>query len=58
MLVVDKDDGIVKAASNLMGVDVVLAKDLNVELLAPGCHAGRLTVYTKSALKQLEERLC
>ena len=58
LLVVDKDDGIVKAASNLMGVDVVLAKDLNVELLAPGCHAGRLTVYTKSALKQLEERLC
>jgi large subunit ribosomal protein L4e len=55
LLVVGKDNGISKAASNLLGVDVVLAKDLNVELLAPGAHAGRLTVWTKSALGYLEE---
>ncbi len=45
-----------KAAENLPGVDVVSAKDLNVEHLAPGAHAGRLTIYTKSAVKELEKR--
>ncbi len=58
LIVVDKDDGIIKAAKNLPGVDAVLVKDLNVELLAPGCHAGRLTVWTKSAVNYLGEWLC
>ncbi len=58
LLVVDRDGGVVKAAKNLPGVDVVLVKDLNVELLAPGCHAGRLTVWTKSAVEYLGEWLC
>ena len=58
LLVVDKDDGVVKAAKNLPGVDAVLVKDLNVELLAPGCHAGRLTVWTKSAVEYLGDWLC
>jgi large subunit ribosomal protein L4e len=42
------------AARNLPGVDVVLVKDLNVELLAPGAKPGRLTVFTKSAIEYLE----
>jgi large subunit ribosomal protein L4e len=58
LLVVGEDNGILKAAKNLPGVDVVLAKDLNVELLAPGAHAGRLTVWTKSAIEHLEGWLC
>jgi large subunit ribosomal protein L4e len=58
LLVVGKDDGIVKSAKNLPGVDVVLVKDLNVELLAPGCKAGRLTVWTKSAVEYLRGWLC
>lgn len=58
LLVVDKDDGVLKAAKNLPGVDAVLVKDLNVELLAPGCKAGRLTVWTKSALEYLGDWLC
>jgi len=58
LLVVGKDDGIIKAANNLPGVDAVLVKDLNVELLAPGCHAGRLTVWSKSAVEYLGEWLC
>ncbi len=45
-----------KAAKNLPGVDVVSAKDLNVEHLAPGAQPGRLTVYTKSAIRALEKR--
>ncbi len=57
LVVVSRVCDAMKAAKNLAGVDVVLAKDLNVELLAPGGHAGRLTVYTKSAIAQLGERL-
>ncbi len=45
-----------KAAENIPGVDVVPAKDLNVEHLAPGAHPGRLTVWTKGAIKELEKR--
>ncbi|MEM3072952.1 MAG: 50S ribosomal protein L4, partial [Candidatus Bathyarchaeia archaeon] len=30
---------------------------LNVEALAPGTHPGRLTVWSESALKRLEEKL-
>jgi len=58
LLVVSKDNGVIKAAKNLPGVDAVLVKDLNVELLAPGCHPGRLTVWTKSAVEYLGEWLC
>ena len=58
LLVVGKDDGVIKAAKNLPGVDAVLVKDLNVELLAPGCVAGRLTVWTKSAIEYLRGWLC
>jgi len=29
-------------------------ENLNAELLAPGTHPGRLTVWTKSAFEKLE----
>ncbi|AEA46995.1 50S ribosomal protein L4 [Archaeoglobus veneficus] len=58
LVVVSKPCSVMNAARNLPGVDVVLAKDLNVELLAPGTHPGRLTVWTKSALNVLEGWLC
>ncbi len=54
LLVVGEDKGVIKASKNLPGVDAVLVKDLNVELLAPGCKAGRLTVWSKSAIEYLE----
>jgi large subunit ribosomal protein L4e len=57
LIVVGEDKGVSKAASNLPGVDVVLLKDLNVELLAPGCHAGRLTVWSRVAMDWLDEWL-
>ncbi len=50
-------DNLLKAAKNLPGVDVVRAKNLNVELLAPGGLAGRLTVFTKSAIDYLGDWL-
>lgn len=52
-----KNVPLVKAAKNIPGVDVVSAKDLNVEHLAPGTHAGRLTIWSKSAIEKLKERI-
>ncbi|MCS7094957.1 MAG: 50S ribosomal protein L4 [Thaumarchaeota archaeon] len=56
LLVVSKDVGVSRAVRNLPGVDVVLAKDLSVLHLAPGGHPGRLTVFTASALSELQRR--
>ena len=53
LLVVKTKSGLAQAARNLPGVDVVAAKDLNAEDLAPGGDIGRLTVFTKSALEAL-----
>jgi len=55
LIVISKDDGIVKAARNFPGVDVVNVKDLNPELLAPGCHPGRLTIWTVSSIEELRK---
>jgi large subunit ribosomal protein L4e len=55
LLVVSEDLGIVKAASNLPGVDVVKLPNLNAELLAPGAHPGRLVVWSRSAFSSLDE---
>jgi len=30
-------------------------KDLNTEMLAPGTHAGRLTLYTESSISKMEK---
>jgi len=45
-----------KAARNLAGVDVATASEVNVEDLAPGTHAGRLTIFTESALEEVADR--
>ncbi|MEJ5327948.1 MAG: 50S ribosomal protein L4 [Candidatus Bathyarchaeia archaeon] len=53
LIVVAENKGIAEAASNLPGVDVATISNLNVELLAPGTHPGRLTLWTSGAIKQL-----
>lgn len=45
---------VLTAARNLTGVDVVTPEMLSTELTAPGGDAGRLTVFSKSALSRLE----
>ena len=55
LLVIANDEGVSKAARNISGVDVVLVDQLNTEHLAPGTHAGRLTVWTKSSIDYLRE---
>ncbi|MFX0068217.1 MAG: 50S ribosomal protein L4 [Promethearchaeota archaeon] len=55
LLIITDNQGILKAAANHPGLDIVNIKNLNAELLAPGIHAGRLTIWTESAIQQLNE---
>jgi len=55
LIVIAEDRGIAEAARNMPGVDVATVSDLNVEMLAPGTHAGRLTVWTNGAIEKLEK---
>jgi len=56
-LVIVKKRGMVdRAFRNFPGVKVVDVKSLSVNDLAPGTHPGRLTIWSESALKGLEER--
>jgi len=55
LLVVAENGGIVQAARNIMGVDVSAVNNLNAELLAPGTHPGRLTIWSKSAFQKIDE---
>lgn len=54
-LIVVSGGDILKSARNIAGVDVVSVDKLKVKDLAPGTHAGRLTVYTEAALKRIGE---
>ena len=54
LLIVGEDKVLRRAASNIPGVDVVTPKSLNVELLAPGTHLGRLTILSESALREID----
>jgi large subunit ribosomal protein L4e len=54
LLVIANNDGVAEAARNIPGVDVTSVENLNAELLAPGTHPGRLTVWTNSAFEKVE----
>ncbi len=43
------------SVKNIPGVDVVPFHGLTVEMLAPGCDPGRVTIWSKEALKKLSE---
>ncbi len=55
LLVITKNEGVAEAARNLPGIEVASVENLNAELLAPGTHSGRLTVWTNSALEKVEK---
>jgi len=55
LLVIVENEGVVEAARNVPGVDIVSVNGLNVELLAPGTHLGRLTVWTNSAFEKVDK---
>jgi large subunit ribosomal protein L4e len=53
LIVVVDGKTIIAAASNLPGVEVTTVTNLNTEMLAPGTHPGRLTVWTNGAIEKL-----
>lgn len=55
LIVITENGGIVEAARNLPGVDIASVSNLNVELLAPGTHPGRLTLWTTSAFEVVDK---
>jgi len=55
LIVIAENKGIINAAHNIPGVDIITVKNLNAEILAPGTHAGRLTLWTNGAIEQLEK---
>jgi len=56
LIVTDKKAAVIQAAANVSGVQAVTVQELNAEMLAPGTHPGRLTIFTESALKTMEEK--
>jgi large subunit ribosomal protein L4e len=55
LLVVAENKGIMEAARNVPGLDAVTVNSLNAELLAPGTHPGRFTIWTSGAISKLNE---
>jgi large subunit ribosomal protein L4e len=53
LLIVTTQEAIERSSNNLSGVDIAKPHQLNIEHLAPGGIAGRLTIFTKSALTQI-----
>ena len=53
ILIVTTKDDVEKSSRNLTGIDIVKTNQINIEHLAPGGDAGRLTIFTKSALKEI-----
>jgi len=53
IVVAEAEKSLTAAASNLPGVQVTTVTSLNTEMLAPGTHPGRLTVWTNAAIEKL-----
>lgn len=55
VVVSEAEAPVFKGAKNLPGVEVQCVGSLSASVLAPGGDAGRLTVYTKSAIAKMGE---
>jgi len=55
LVVYAEDSGLVQAFRNIPGVDTICVDRLNLLLLAPGGHVGRLCVWSESAFNKLNE---
>ncbi len=53
LIVINNDNGIIQGIRNIPGVDIARIDELTPELMAPGTHAGRLTLWTKSAIESI-----
>jgi large subunit ribosomal protein L4e len=55
LIVTSKKCDLEKAAKNILGVTVKEVNKLDTETLAPGTKPGRLTMFTNSSIKRLQE---
>jgi large subunit ribosomal protein L4e len=53
LIVVADAKTLMQAASNVPGVEITTVTNLNTEMLAPGTHPGRLTIWTNGAIEKL-----
>lgn len=53
LIVVGDGSKVARAARNIPGVDVRSVGELDVSSLAPGTHAGRLTIWSRRAVEEL-----
>ena len=56
LFVVSEKCPLIKALKNMPGADVIVAKNLNTKLLAPGKVPGRITLWTEKAIKEVQEK--
>lgn len=56
LIVVSKKCPLQTAASNILGIAITEARNLNAEKLAPAGVPGRLTLWTQDAIKQVKEK--
>jgi large subunit ribosomal protein L4e len=54
LVVYDSADGIQLAARNIPGVELIQVERLNLLMLAPGGHMGRLVMWTAAAFAKLD----
>lgn len=57
LLVVKEDNGAIRAARNIAGVDACTLQGLRASLLAPGGQPGRITIWSENAIKSLDEEV-
>lgn len=55
LFVVSSECSLVKSGSSLPGVDVVVVKKINADILAPGSMPGRLAFFTDKAIDIIEK---
>ena len=55
LVVVSNDCALSKSARNVPGVDIVNVEELNCNLLAPGTHVGRATLWTQAAVDKVSK---
>jgi large subunit ribosomal protein L4e len=53
LIVVSKDNGIIRAGRNIPGIEIVSVRGLKAQDLAPGADPGRLTIWSQSAIEAL-----
>ncbi|MFH1771069.1 MAG: 50S ribosomal protein L4 [archaeon] len=56
LLLITTNIDLKKICSNIPGFEAELVSNLNAEILAPGGIPGRITLFTKSAMKELTEK--